>query len=270
MSGEADTPAAAARSRRPAAAPRPSEQTTAEQTVTGLTAAEVRERVAAGQVNVTARPGGRTTWDIVRGNLFTCFNLILGILFVVMLIFGSCKDALFGWIIFINAGIGIVQEMRAKIALDQLSLLTAPVAKVVRDGVEQQIPIDEVVLDDVMVVAAGDQIVADGEAIDSKSLEVDESLLTGESVPDHQGGRRQVAVGQLRGGGQRHVPDDRGGPRLVRATLTREGKHYTRLHSDLVAGINSVLRVIGIGDPAGGRDPRSGRSSAWAPPWRRA
>ena len=151
--------------------------------ITGLTADEVRERIAAGQVNVTVRPGGRTTWDIVRSNLFTYFNLILGILFVAMLVFGSWKDALFGWIIFINAGIGIVQEMRAKIALDRLSLLTAPIAKVIRDGVEQQIRIDEVVLGDVVVVAAGDQIVADGEAVECKSLEVDESLLTGESVP---------------------------------------------------------------------------------------
>jgi len=116
--------------------------------VSGLTAAEVAQRVAAGQTNATARPEGRSTWDIVRGNIFTWFNLILGVLFVAMLLLGSWKDALFGWIIFINAGIGIVQEMRAKVALDRLSLLTAPAAKVIRDGTEQQIPVDQVVLDE--------------------------------------------------------------------------------------------------------------------------
>ena len=149
----------------------------------GLTSAEVRQRVKAGQTNITPRPGGRTTWDIIRGNVFTWFNLILGVLFVAMLAFGSWKDALFGWIIFINAGIGIVQEMRAKIALDRLSVLTAPAAKVIRDCEDQEIPVADVVLDDLVRVAAGDQIVADGETLESSSLEVDESLLTGESVP---------------------------------------------------------------------------------------
>ena len=102
---------------------------------TGLSSAEVRERTLAGQVNVTPRPGGRTTWDIIRSNVFTWFNLILGVLFVVMLALGSWKDALFGAIIFINAGIGIVQEMRAKIALDRLTVLTAPAAKVIRGSI---------------------------------------------------------------------------------------------------------------------------------------
>jgi len=246
MSGETDTPAAAAQQAGDAPAPVAAASVTAQESVTGLTAAEVRERVAAGQVNVTARPGGRTTWDIVRGNLFTYFNLILGILFVVMLVFGSYKDALFGWIIFINAGIGIVQEMRAKIALDRLSLLTAPAAKVLRDSVEQQIPIDEVVLGDVMLVAAGDQIVADGEAIDSKSLEVDESLLTGESVPIIKTIGDKLLSGSFVVAGSGMLRTTAVGPDSYAQRLTLEGKHYARLHSDLVAGINSVLRVIGI------------------------
>jgi cation-transporting P-type ATPase E len=219
----------------------------AEAPVSGLTAAEVREQVAAGHVNVTARPGGRSTWDIVRGNVFTYFNLILGILFVAMLLFGSYKDALFGWIIFINAGIGIVQEMRAKIALDRLSLLTAPVAKVIRDGAEQQIRIDEVVLGDVVVVAAGDQIVADGETIEGKSLEVDESLLTGESVPIVKASGDELLSGSFIVAGSGMYRTTAVGADSYAQRLTREGKHYTRLHSDLVAGINNVLRVIGIG-----------------------
>jgi cation-transporting ATPase E len=76
------------------------------------------QRVAAGQTNVTPRPGGRTTWDIIRGNTLTFFNLILGVLFVVMMVFGNWRDALFGWVIVINSGIGIYQEMRTKLVLD--------------------------------------------------------------------------------------------------------------------------------------------------------
>ncbi len=160
----------------------------------GLTAEEVRQRTEAGQTNVTPRPGGRTTWDIVRGNTFTFFNGILGVLFVVMMVFGNWRDALFGWVIVINSGIGIYQEMRAKLVLDRLNLLTAPAAKVIRDGETADIPIAEVVLGDVVRVASGDQIVADGDVLVSRDLEVDESLLTGESVPvQKEAGRRDCS-----------------------------------------------------------------------------
>ena len=215
--------------------------------VSGLTAAEVAQRVAAGQTNATARPEGRSTWDIVRGNIFTWFNLILGVLFVAMLLLGSWKDALFGWIIFINAGIGIVQEMRAKVALDRLSLLTAPAAKVIRDGTEQQIPVDQVVLDEVMVVASGDQVVADGETLESHSLELDESLLTGESAPVIKGVGDPLLSGSFVVAGSGLCRATAVGPDSYAQRLTREGKRYTRLRSDLVAGINSILRIIGVG-----------------------
>jgi cation-transporting ATPase E len=129
-------------------------------TLTGLTAAEVRERVAAGQTNAAPRAGGRSVWDIIRGNVFTWFNLILGMLFVAVVVFGSWKDGLFGAIIVINAAIGIVQEMRAKIALDHLAVLTAPAAKVIRDSNETQVPLASVVLDDLIRIVSGDQVVA--------------------------------------------------------------------------------------------------------------
>lgn len=213
--------------------------------VTGLTADEVRARVAAGQTNITPRPGGRSTWDIVRTNAFTWFNLILGVLFVFMVTFGSWRDALFGIVIVVNALIGIAQEMRAKIALDKLSLLTAPAARVIRDGAEHEIPIADVVLDDVLRISAGDQVVADGETLGSQSLEVDESLLTGESVPviKDTGDRLLSGSFVVAGGG------------LFRATavgadayaqrVVGEGKRYVRLQSELMRGINNILRVVG-------------------------
>ncbi|MBN1319309.1 MAG: HAD-IC family P-type ATPase [Thermoleophilia bacterium] len=215
--------------------------------LTGLTSAEVRERVKAGQTNITPRPGGRTTWDIIRSNVFTYFNLILGVLLVAMLVFGSWKDALFGWIIFINAGIGIVQEMRAKIALDRLSVLTAPAAKVVRDGEDREIPVADVVLDDVVRITAGDQIVADGETLESSSLEVDESLLTGESVPVVKEPGDKLLSGSFVVAGSGMFRATAVGSDAYAQRLTGEGKRYVRLTSDLVKGVNNILRVIGVG-----------------------
>ena len=203
--------------------------------------------MAAGQTNVTPRPGGRTTWDIVRTNVFTYFNLILGVLFVAMITFGSWRDALFGSILVINTLIGIVQEMRAKVALDRLTLLTAPAVKVVRDGKIREIPMASVVIDDVLEVAAGDQIVADGETLESQSLEVDESLLTGESVPVIKEPGDGLLSGSFVVAGRGMFRTTAVGADAYAQRLMGEGKRYERLRSELVTGINNILRVIGIG-----------------------
>jgi cation-transporting ATPase E len=216
-------------------------------TLTGLTSAQVRERVAAGHTNAAPRRGGRSVWDIIRTNVFTWFNLILGVLFVVVMVFGSWKDGLFGAIIFINAGIGIVQEMRAKIALDRLAVLTAPAAKVVREGEDREIPVVAVVLDDLLRITAGDQIVADGETLESNSLEVDESLLTGESMPVIKGPGDRLLSGSFVVAGSGVFRATAVGPEAYAQRLTGEGKHYVRLHSDLMRGINDILWVIGLG-----------------------
>jgi cation-transporting ATPase E len=215
--------------------------------LTGLTSAEVRERIAVGQTNAAPRPGGRSVWDIIASNVFTWFNLILGILFVVVMVFGSWRDGLFGAIIFINAGIGIVQEMRAKIALDRLAVLTAPAATVIRDGADQKIPVAEVVLGDLVRLTAGDQVVADGENLESRGLEVDESLLTGESIPVLKAMGDRLLSGSFVVAGSGVFRATAVGPDAYAQRLTGEGKRYLRLHSDLVRGINDILRVIGLG-----------------------
>jgi cation-transporting ATPase E len=231
----------------PEAAPRTVEAACAQVPLAGLTAAEVRQRLAAGQTNVTPRAGGRTVWDIVRSNVFTWFNLILGVLFAAVLTFGSWQDGLFGSVMIINACIGIIQEMRAKVALDRLAVLTAPAAKVIRDGVDLEIPVPQVVLGDVVRVAAGDQIVADGETLESRSLEVDESLLTGESVPVVKEAGDKVLSGSFVVAGSGVFRATAVGADAYAQRLTGEGKRYVRLHSDLVSGINDILRVIGTG-----------------------
>jgi cation-transporting ATPase E len=223
------------------------------QAFSGLTSAEVRARVSAGQTNAAPRPGGRSVWDIVRTNVFTWFNLILGVLFAVVLVFGSWRDGLFGAIIVINAGIGIVQEMRAKTALDRLAVLTAPFAKVIRDGQNQDIPVAGVVLDDVVRLEAGDQVVADGDVLASASLEIDESLLTGESVPVTKVPGDHLLSGSFVVAGSGVFRASAVGPDAYAQRLTGEGKRYVRLHSGLVRGINDILWVIGVGIlPVGG------------------
>jgi cation-transporting ATPase E len=149
----------------------------------GLTAAEVAERVTRGQVNDVPAAPTRTVGQIVRANVFTRFNAILGAMLAIILVVGPLQDALFGLVLIANAGIGIVQELRAKRTLDRLTLLTAPKARVVRDGHVTEVAVGEVVLDDVIDAGAGSEIVVDGDVLSGSGLEVDESLLTGEADP---------------------------------------------------------------------------------------
>ena len=128
----------------------------------GLTADEVRERVEQGLTNGDGDRTSRTYGEIIRANVFTRFNAILGTMFVIVVAVGHFADALFGLILVINSLIGIVQEIRAKRTLDQLAVLAAPRARVVRDGDVQEIAVEAVVLDDLMDLRTGDQVPADG------------------------------------------------------------------------------------------------------------
>ena len=164
-----------------------------------------------------------------------------------MMVFGNWRDALFGWVIVINSSIGIYQEMRAKLVLDRLNLLTAPAAKVVRDGQALDIPIAQVVLGDVLQVASGDQIVADGDVLVSRDLELDESLLTGESLPMQKEVGAKLLSGSFVVAGSGLFTTTAVGSDAYAQRIAGESKRYVRLHSDLVSGINGFLRVIAIG-----------------------
>ncbi|MGH2923901.1 MAG: cation-translocating P-type ATPase, partial [Solirubrobacterales bacterium] len=122
----------------------------------------------------------RSVASIVAGNVFTLFNAIIGVFFILILSLGLFADALFGFIAAINSYIGIRQELKAKETLDQLALLVAPRAQAVRDGAPIDLRADEVVPGDVVRIEPGDQLVADGEVVESRGLTLDESMLTGE------------------------------------------------------------------------------------------
>jgi len=210
----------------------------------GLTDAEVRERIARGEVNdVPARPS-RTTREIVRANVFTRFNALLGALLVVILFVGPIQDALFGGVLVANALIGILQELRAKRTLDKLAVLTAPRARVVRGGSVREIAVSAVVLDDVLELRPGDQIVVDGEVLDSQGMEVDESLLSGESEPVEKKPGDEVLSGSFVAAGGGRYRATRVGRAAYATHLAEEARRFTLTKSELRAGIDRILRIV--------------------------
>lgn len=212
--------------------------------VDGLSSRDVAERVSAGLANIVSSPSSRSVWDIVRANVFTLFNGIVAASFTLLLILGQWRDALFGLAAVGNAVIGVVQEYRAKRSLDNLAVLNSPRARVMRDGVEAEIAIEDVVLDDLLVLRAGDEVTADAIVLLSEGLEVDESLLTGESDPVAKEANEEVLSGSsvLAGDGRARVV--RVGADSFASHLTREAKRFSLVSSELRAGLNRILRWI--------------------------
>jgi cation-transporting P-type ATPase E len=211
---------------------------------TGLTAAEVAERVRDGKVNVADDRTSRTFGEIVRANVFTRFNAILGSMWVLIIVFGDPRDGLFGFVLVINTLIGVVQEVRAKRTLDRLAVLSAPKARVVRDGETIEIAVPEVVLDDLVDLRAGDQVPADGVVRDSTGLELDESMLTGESDPVDKQADAQVMSGSIVVAGAGCFQATAVGADAYARRLATEARRFTLVHSELMAGINLILRYV--------------------------
>jgi len=210
----------------------------------GLTAQEVADRIARGQVNDVPAVPSRTVGQIVRANVFTRFNALLGSLLVVILIVGPIQDALFGFVLVANAGVGIYQELRAKRTLDSLAVLTSPHARIVRDGRVGEMPLTEVVLDDVLELQPGDQIVVDGEVLEAAALEVDESLLTGEAEPVIKSPGDEVLSGSFVAAGSGRFRATRVGAQAYAAQLAEQGRRFSLTRSELRSGIDQILRIV--------------------------
>jgi len=211
---------------------------------TGLTTAEVQERTARGQVNDTGERTSRTLGEIVRANVFTRFNAILGAALLAILVIGGLQDATFGIILVVNSGIGIFQEVRAKRTLDQLAVLNAPRARVVRDGEATEVAVETVVLDDLLELRTGDQIPCDGVVRVAEGLEVDESLLTGESDPLDKHLGDEVLSGSFVVAGAGRFQATRVGADAYAAKLAAEARRFQLTRSELMDGINTILRII--------------------------
>ncbi len=210
----------------------------------GLSSAEAAGRLARlGPVEDTS---SRSVASIVAANVLTLFNAIIGVFFVLILSLGLWADAIFGLIAIVNSAIGIRQELKAKETLDQLALLVAPRAKAVRDGRVVELTANEVVPGDLVRVEPGDQLVADGELVDTRGLTVDESLLTGES----DGIRKRVGDRMLSGSfglnGSGHYEVDAVREDSYAAKIAGEAREFRHAPSPLQLEVNEVLKATTI------------------------
>ncbi|MCX4846238.1 cation-translocating P-type ATPase [Streptomyces sp. NBC_00893] len=210
----------------------------------GLTAAEVAERIARGEVNDVPIRSSRSVREIVRANVFTRFNLIIGVLWLIMLIVAPIQDSLFGFVIIANTGIGIVQEWRAKKTLDSLAVIGEAKPTVRRDGVAAEISTSEIVLGDLVELGPGDKAVVDGTVAEADSLEIDESLLTGEADPVLKRPGDPVMSGSFVVAGGGAFTATKVGREAYAAQLAEEASRFTLVQSELRTGISTILKYV--------------------------
>jgi cation-transporting ATPase E len=210
----------------------------------GLSDAEVAQRVAAGQTNDVPTRAARTTGEIIRANVFTRINGILGVLFLIVLSTGSIINGAFGLLIIANSAVGMIQELRAKRTLDNLAIIGQAKPMVRRRSGTRALAPSEVVLDDIIELGPGDQIVVDGEVVEAANLEIDESLLTGEADPIPKEPGDQVMSGSFVVAGSGAYRATKVGREAYAAKLAEEASKFTLVKSDLRNGINTILRFI--------------------------
>lgn len=210
----------------------------------GLSASQVRERVRQGLTNAYREPSSRSAAAILRTNLLTVFNAILGVALVVVLLVGQWVDALFGFVLVLNTATGTLAEVRAKRALDRLSVLQAPTAHVRREGREADVDVADIVLDDVVRLRSGEQVPADGELLTADGLEIDESILTGESDAVRPAPGDRVLSGTTVTAGEGLMRATAVGERAYAHRLAREARRFSKVGSELQEGTDRVLRWI--------------------------
>ena len=211
----------------------------------GLTQDEVRHRVRAGLVNQVAERPSRTTREIIRANVVTRFNLLLGaLLLITLIVLRQPRDALFGIVLVTNSAIGIVQELRAKRTLDRLEVVAAPRVRVVRSGEVVEQPVDSVVVDDLIDLRPGEQLVVDGLVESATGLEIDESLLTGEADPVRKQPGDVCFSGSFVAAGSGRYRATHVGEQSYAARLAHAAKRFTLVRSELRDGIDSILGIV--------------------------
>ena len=212
---------------------------------TGLTEAQIRERVREGLVNHESARVGKTTGRILRENLLTLFNLLNLALAIAVVAVGSLRNALFMGVVFSNAIIGTFQEIRARRTVEKLKLVVAPEAKVLREGRWTSIPLSEIVLDDLILFETGNQVPVDA-AVRDGFVEMDESLLTGESLPVKKNKEELLLSGSFVVSGKCVALVTRVGDSTYAATLAREAKKIAPPKSELMRALNALIRGLSI------------------------
>lgn len=211
----------------------------------GLTQAEVEARIADGQVNAIQDSSNRSVKDIVMGNTLTFFNFINVVLLALVLSVRSYKNMLFIFIIIANTLIGIFQEIKAKITLDKLKILTVSHVDVIRDGVKKSVTVSELVKDDVILLKSGGQIPADGVILDGE-VDVNESLLTGESDSIHKTCGSKVLSGSFVTSGKAMCLLTEVGHDCYMEKLSSEAKQFKRYKTELQRNLDTILKFISI------------------------
>jgi cation-transporting P-type ATPase E len=212
--------------------------------IEGLTDAEVAQRVADGKSNAVRERATRSVADIVRANVFTRINAILGVLLLIVLATGSLINGMFGLLIIANSVVGMVQEIRAKQTLDKLAIMGQVKPLVRRQSGTRAVLPSEIVIDDIIELGPGDQVVVDGEIVDELNLEVDESLLTGEADPIVKAAGEEVMSGSFVVAGTGAYRATKVGPEAYATKLAEEASKFTLVKSELRNGVNRILQFI--------------------------
>lgn len=212
----------------------------------GLTGEQVQERIKNGCTNAPVKPPMKSCGDIIRDNIFTYFNMIFVVIAVLLCIVQSYKSLTFLPVIICNTIVGIVQEIRSKKILDKMNMLNAPHATVIRDGIRTQIPAEELVLDDIVVFAAGNQICADA-YVEEGEVKVNESLLTGESDEILKQKGDKLMSGSFIVSGECYAKLDAVGADSYISGLIVEAKSMgNKEQSEMIRSLNKFVKFVGI------------------------
>ncbi|ACA44913.1 cation-translocating P-type ATPase [Clostridium botulinum] len=212
--------------------------------IKGLSKAEVLNRIKDGKVNILPKAPSRTIGQIVRANLFTSYNALNAILAIIVFMAGSPKNAVFAGVIITNTIIGMFQEIRAKGILERLSVLNEKTVDVIREGEINNINVEEIVLDDIIVLKAGDQILVDCELLSHNEIEVDESLITGEPDSILKIENDKLLSGSFVSAGNAYAKVINVGENTYAAKLAEEAKKFKLINSELQISINKIFRII--------------------------
>ena len=216
-----------------------------EVTMTGLTNEQVQQRIEEGKINVNENPNTRSYKQIVRENVLTFFNFLNLALMIMVLLVGSYKNSMFMGIIVINTVIGIIQEVRAKKTLDKLAILTESKAVVLREGKKWSISTEKLVLDDILFLKTGDQVPADARVLEG-SIEVNESLLTGESDNLQKNEGDELFSGSFVTSGEACCQVIHVGKDNYASQIPSEAKEFKRHNSELRNSLNAILKTISV------------------------
>lgn len=212
--------------------------------IIGLSEKEVNERVLKGEVNTLQKAPSRTVPQMIRANFFNIFNGLNLVLAGIVIFAGSPKNAIFALVIVVNSIIGVFQELNARKTLERLSVLSMASAKVLRSGKVKEIPIEDIVKDDILFLSVGQQVLADCILVHGNELEVDESMLTGEADPINKKAKDSLLSGSFVVAGEGYAKVLKVGKETYTSKLASEAKKFKIINSELQSSINKIIRLL--------------------------